>query len=376
MSPRTRRDPFGFERLYYRVDRTARTVRALLGDDRALDLVAIAAHLAGSVDPARTCFAAVRAVPPGCELVGGAVRPWHAAAARSGVGVDGGGGVSAGGVGGGDGIGIGIGIGAGTGISIGAGVEARTDGGLGAALRAALARIVAAAPRPLAVALSGGLDSAILLALVRELDPSVTPLVLAPRIAAYSELAAALATARALGSTARVLDVTAEELVAATPGAIAAFEAPLYNLHPVSKWLLATRARDAGFTAVISGDGADQVFTRDVSADYLPLTSAAFETAGVALFTPFLDDEVIATILREPPDPEKRVLRELGATLAVPAPLVLDRKVSRLAPPLALGIPAANLARLAAMIGRTPPAESDVRWETLALLVDAFEAWT
>lgn len=262
MSGSFRRDPFGFERLYYRGARTARTVRALIDDDRALDPVAVAAHLAGSVDPARTCFAAVRAVPPSCELVGFEVRSWHAAA-NDGFGT---------GIGGGVGTGIGSGLGTGT----GGGTRIGIGSGLGLALRAAVARIVAAAPRPLAVALSGGLDSAVVLALVMELEPDVTPLVLAPRIADYSEISAAQETAHALNATARVFEVTAEELVAATPAAIAAFEAPLYNLHPVSKWLLATRARDAGFAAVISGDGADQVFTRDVSADYLPLTSAAF----------------------------------------------------------------------------------------------------
>jgi hypothetical protein len=329
------RDPFGLGRLYYTAKRASSTVRVLLGADRTLDAVAIDAHLAGGVDSSRTCFAAVRAVPPGYkleddELAHRTVRPWQPR------------------------------------------IEA---GNLGGALRAAIARIVDAAPRPLAVALSGGLDSAIVLALVRELDPSVTPLVLAPRISGYSEVDAALDTARVAAATATVIEVTAEEFRGAVPAAIAAFETPLYNLHPVSKWLLADRARAAGFASVISGDGADQVFTRDVSADYLPLTSAAFATAGVALFTPFLDDDVIARVLALPPDAEKRALRDFGTTLAIPPSLVRDRKISRLAPPMSLGISAPKLRDLARLVGRDPPAAPDVRWETLALLVDAFEAW-
>ena len=323
-------DPFGFTRLYYTAEQTGSRVRALLGTDRTLDAVAIEAHLAGGVDSSRTCFASVRAVPPGHELVRGTVRPWQPR------------------------------------------VEA---GDLGVALRAAVARIVDAAPRPLAVALSGGLDSAIVLALVREIDPTATPLVLAPRISGYSEVEAALETARVAGATATVLEVTADEFRGAVPAAIAAFETPLYNLHPVSKWLLADRARAAGFATVISGDGADQVFTRDVSADYLPLTSAAFATAGVALVTPFLEDDVIARVLAVPPDAEKRALREFGATLTIPAALVRDRKISRLAPPTPLGISAAKLRDLAMLVGLELPASPDVRWETLALLVDSFGAW-
>jgi asparagine synthase (glutamine-hydrolysing) len=330
MSDPISRDAFGFTRLYYTADQAGSTVRALLGADRTLDTVALDAHFAGGVDSSRTCFAAVRAVPPGHDLLRGTVRPWQPR------------------------------------------VEA---GDLGGALRAAVARIVHTAPRPLAVALSGGLDSAVVLALVREVEPTVTPLVLAPRFASYSEVDAALETARVAGATATVLEVTAEEFCGAVPAAIAAFEAPLYNLHPVSKWLLADRARAAGFASLISGDGADQVFTRDVSADYLPLTSAAFATAGVALATPFLDDEVIARVLAVPPDAEKRALREVGATLAIPPPLVRDRKISRLAPPMSLGIPAAKLRDLAALVGRDLPPTPDVRWETLAVLVDSFGAW-
>jgi hypothetical protein len=325
-----RRDPFGLTRLFYTTGRAGTTVRQLLGSDRSLDPVAIGAHLAGGVERARTCFAAVRAVPPGHELVLGAVRSW----------------------------------------------ELRAEAGdLGAALRAAIARIVDTAPRPFAVALSGGLDSAIVLALVRELHPSVTPLVLAPTIPDYTEVETAVETARVAGTAAAVIEVTGEEFICAVPAAISAFEAPIYNLHPVSKWLLADHARAAGFASVISGDGADQVFTRDVSGDYLPLASAAFAAAGVGLFTPFLDHDVIVRVLAMPPDAEKRALREFGRTLPIPLPLVRDRKVSRLAPPMSLGIPAAKLRDLATLVRRDLPASPDVRWETLALLIDSFGGW-
>lgn len=324
-----KRDLFGFERLYRSGDGYARTIRELLGSDRTLDPIAIDAHLAGVPAPDRTCFASVAAVPPSY----GRVEPRVAA------------------------------------------------GNLAALLRQAVARILRDAPRPITVALSGGLDSAIVLALVRESSPGVVPLVLDPQLPGYSEVDQAVATARHAGVDARVVPVTDDDFRGAVRAAIAAFETPLYNLHPVSKYLCAREARSAGFSTVISGDGIDQVFNRDASADYLPLTSAAFDAHGIALRTPFLDDDVVGHVLALPPDPHKRALREVGATLGVSETLVHGPKVSRLAPPLDLEpvVPRAKLAALAALIGRPMPRFSDdrdyVRWTTLALLVDAFEAW-
>ena len=324
-----KRDLFGFERVYSVGDRYAHTIRELLATDRRLDPIAIDAHLAGIPTPDRTCFAAVAAVPPSYGRIAPRVQA----------------------------------------------------GDLAALLRQAVARILRDAPRPIAVALSGGLDSALVLALVRELSPDVVALVLDPQLPGYSEVDQAVATARHLGVSARVLEVTGEDFRTALPAAIAAFENPLYNLHPVSKYLLARDAQRAGFSTVISGDGIDQVFTRDASADYLPLTSAAFDAHRIRLRTPFLDDDVVAHVLALPPDPHKRALRGVAATQNVPDPLVRGPKVSRLAPPLDLEpiVSRAKLASLAALIGRPLPAltedRDNVRWTTLALLVDAFEAW-
>ena len=324
-----KRDLFGFERLYRSGDRYGRTIRELLGADRSLDPIAIDAHFAGMPAPDRTCFAAVRAVPPS---YGRTPPRLHA-------------------------------------------------GDLAVLLRQAVARILRDAPRPIGVALSGGLDSAIVLALVRELEPDIEPIVLDPQLPGYSEVEQASDSARQAGGNVRVLIVTEDDIRAAVPAAIAAFETPLYNLHPISKYLLAREARTHGFATVISGDGIDQVFTRDVSADYLPLTSAAFADNGVLLRTPFLEDDVLAHVLSLPPDSEKRALREVAATLRVPQALVHGRKISRLAPPIDLTplVPRTKLTALAAVLGRERPAlDNDrdyVRWTTLALLLDAFEAW-
>ncbi len=324
------RDLFGFERLYRSGDRYATTIRELLGADRTLDPVAVDAHFAGVPATDRTCFAAVRAIPPKFGWV----------------------------------------------------KHREERGDLALLLRAAVARIVRESPRPLTVALSGGLDSAIVLALVREIDVDAGSIVLDPRLTGYSEVDHALATARHAGGSVSVVPVTAEDIRDALPAAIRAFETPLYNLHPVGKHLLARHAQNAGIATVISGDGIDQVFTRDVSADYLPLTRAAFDTHAVALRTPFLDRDVVAHVLSLPPDPDKRALREVAATLNVPDALVHGPKVSRLAPPIDLEpiVPRTKLAALASLIDHELPTafaddREQVRWSTLALLVDAFEAW-
>lgn len=345
------RDPFGFSRLFHDVAgrQAAPTMRALflaLPDlPRALDRDGVAARLAGEFPPARTCFAAVRAVPPGHALApsprGLVAQPYETAAKA---------------------------------------------GDLAALLRAAVAKTLAAAPGRVAVALSGGLDSALLLALVHAIDPTVPAFVLDPRLADYGDYGerdGALATARHVGAEVALFAATAADFRDALPAAIAAFETPIYNLHPLAKLLLARAAREAGVTTVITGDGADQVFTRDVSANYLPLVSAAFAAAGVDVATPFLDAEVVAGIMATPPDRDKARLRQVAAALAVPPPLVHGPKVSKLVPPIALDglVAPARLTQLADLLALPPPPPTwrddreRVRWTTLALLVDAFGAW-
>jgi asparagine synthase (glutamine-hydrolysing) len=339
------RDPFGLRRCYYDLEGRlhAPTVREILQRlpelPRTLDPVAVAAHLEGRTTPDRSFLANVRAVPPGHTLIRTA-----------------------------------------DGYRIQAYEIEPKAGDLPVLLRAAIARAMTTAPNPIAVALSGGLDSALVLALAHEIDPTIPAIVLAPALERYSELEDASHTARAVGATLEVAHVTAEDLRDALPDAIAAMEVPLYNLHPVGKLLLARAAAQAGFATLLTGDGADHMLTRDTSADYLPLVGAAFDAAGVDLRSPFLDDAVMAHFLSHPIDPQKLELRSLGATLPIPQRLVHEQKVSRLAPPIDLSpvVPRQSLANLAALLGRALPDLHDdrdhVRWSTLALLVDTFEA--
>ena len=106
----------------------------------------------------------------------------------------------------------------------------------------------------------------------------------------------------------RRIRVGAQDYVDALPAAIAACEAPLYNLHPVSRHLLARAVRADGHTTLISGDGADEIFRGDSGADYLPLVGALTRAAGLTALAPFLAPPLASVA----PDPDKHELRRLA----------------------------------------------------------------
>ncbi len=353
------RDPFGFERLLYdtTTGHTATSVAGLLagatpatGDGPGgshgptrprADRGAIAAHLNGAPLPDRTLLQYIRAVPPGHALLRSAqglfTQPVPPPAAA-----------------------------------------ADAPAGLHARLSASLRRALASRQR-IALALSGGLDSALLLALLCELGATDIPAyILVTDLPGYSERDAALDMAARLGVSTRLVPVSAADFVAALPQAIAAVEEPLFNLHPVAKLLLAQAMARDGIELAISGDGADQVLRRDVSANYLPLCRALFDAASVTLLAPFLDAAVVAWLLDRPADPDKTCLREIAARLELPARLVRGPKHSRLAPAMDLRRWAKpdELRALAAQLGLPEPTlsrdEACVRWTTLALALRQF----
>jgi hypothetical protein len=341
------RDPFGLGRVHYDVDgRThAPTIRAIFDAlpslPRALDQGSIAIHLnAGETPLWTTVFRSVRQVPPGHALVfderGTSVEPHEPAPDPT--------------------------------------------GNLGELLHDSIAGALASGKR-VAVALSGGLDSALVLAIARAIGSDVPAFVLSARMHDYDERDAALRTAERLGGEVYVVETTAEDFKLSLPEAVRHAEVPLYNVHPVAKLLLARTLAREGFDLVLTGDGADHVLCRDRSADYLPIVKALTDAAGVELACPFLDPAVVAHLRALPPDPHKEVVRQLASAFPIPDPLVARPTTTRLAPPIELGdlVAAGAIERLARQIGRPPPdLERDrdrVLWTTLVLLVDAFEAW-
>jgi hypothetical protein len=239
-----------------------------------------------------------------------------------------------------------------------------------------LAELLAAAcanipPGRVALALSGGVDSAVLAALLRG---RVVAYTLAPALPGYNEGSEAQAIADAIGIPLRTVAASAADYVDSLPAAIRACECPLYNLHPVSRLLLARAIRADGFDLLITGDGADEVFRGGSGGDYLPIVGALTRAAGLVAVAPFLDPVVVAGAAA---DGEKRALRALASELGVPPAIAWSPKVPRFAPPIDLSAHRddARIAALGRCLGRRPGQATDrerVAWTTLALFAGEF----
>ena len=242
-------------------------------------------------------------------------------------------------------------------------------------LEARIAALLARA-RNLAVALSGGLDSALVLALVHRLTGRRVPVItIATEFPGYCELDETLETARRLNAgEVDVVRVQAEQMISALPDAIAACETPLFNLHPVTKLLLARAAAQRGFDAILTGDGADQVFAGSDARNYLPIVGAMVRTTGIALLSPFFDERIVGWAAHHGTDAEKTPLRTVAAQI-IPPEIAWRKKSPRLAPDFILEkyrdpLLEAQLAPLLQLVapgaGRGP---EQTLWATIALLV-------
>jgi asparagine synthase (glutamine-hydrolysing) len=227
--------------------------------------------------------------------------------------------------------------------------------------------------RDVLVALSGGLDGALVLALWRQAGrPLPEAITLRTGLPGYDESERAAQVAAALGVRLHVAAVTGDDLVAALPDGIAVMEQPLFNLHPVARLLLARAAARLGARVLVTGDGADQAMRGQPAGDYLPLVAALTRAAGLEPWSPFLDPRVVAAALAAGPDPEKRGLRALAPTLGLPAWIADAPKRSMLAPALDLSphLDRAAIDRLARTIDLPVVLDDDrarVGWVTLAI---------
>jgi asparagine synthase (glutamine-hydrolysing) len=225
------------------------------------------------------------------------------------------------------------------------------------------------------VALSRGLDSALVLALAQRLRNKPVPVVtLATRLVGYCELEQTLETARLLGvDSVEVIDVGGQDLVAALPSAIAACETPLFNLHPVSRILLARAVAHCGYDAMLTGDGADQVFAGSDARNYLPIVGAMARATRLAFVSPFFDERIVGWARNHGADAEKTMLRQ-AASQILPPELVWRKKSARLAPEFELNqyrdLSLEN--KVAPLLGlKSPdsrPGPEQTLWATTALL--------
>lgn len=210
------RDRRGFRPLYARREPDgwsfATSVKSLR--PRRLDPSGVSRHLAGLPSPVETCFAGIEGLPPSSYMViterGVALRKY---AVR---------------------------------------VERSDD--LRMTLEDAVRRRMPEGP--FACALSGGVDSALVLSMAGKRARAYT---LAPRDANYSEVDAARGTAAWLGVDLHLVEADEKRLVEALPDAVEAAEMPLFNLHAVAKFLLARAVRADGLSVLLGGEGADEL---------------------------------------------------------------------------------------------------------------------
>ncbi|MBU1537284.1 hypothetical protein KKF84_18345 [Myxococcota bacterium] len=135
--------------------------------------------------------------------------------------------------------------------------------------------------------LSAGADSWFLLFLLKNLDIPFTPLSLNFEKRVYCEWDKIQHYSKHSNTSIKSTYVSKNQMVMAFYAFTNALKIPIYNLHPVSKWILAERAQIMGADLVITGDGADQWFEAVEQCDLFPITQAAFNFHNVPLVTPF-----------------------------------------------------------------------------------------
>jgi asparagine synthetase B (glutamine-hydrolysing) len=221
--------------------------------------------------------------------------------------------------------------------------------------------IAAQLPPGVTVALSGGVDAALLLAIAARAGLRPQAVTLVTGLAAYDEAEAAEATARALGVPWRAVRVTVDEVVAAWPAAVARAGWPLYNLHPVARGLLVRAVAGEGVADLVTGDGVDARLAGVVDHLYLPAVAPLLAATACRVRWP------LAAALPAP-DPGKAALRAWAARLGVPAAVAWGPKAPRWFPEVDAWREDRRLAQVADRLGR-PLTPDLTRWVSLDLLL-------
>ena len=179
------------------------------------------------------------------------------------------------------------------------------------------------------VALSGGLDSFLIASLIHRTTGRWPPVAtLVSHLANYCEVKETERVAKQIGITDLIIiEADEEDFLDSLAPAIKSMEVPLYNLHPVSKWVFANKIKQLGFNLCLTGDGADQIFDHDDGHDYLPLVGAIFADLEIDLICPLYRSDLLP--IRS--DSDKTFLRELAKDL-LPQNFVWRKKRRRLAP--------------------------------------------
>lgn len=112
---------------------------------------------------------------------------------------------------------------------------------------------------PVGAFLSGGIDSAAIVALAAEVDPNIRTYTVGYDVAKYSEIEAAEKTARELGVPITPTVVSASDMMLALPRIVWHLDDPVADPALVPLFFLA-QAASRDVTVALSGDGADEIF--------------------------------------------------------------------------------------------------------------------
>jgi asparagine synthase (glutamine-hydrolysing) len=163
-------------------------------------------------------------------------------------------------------------------------------------LRVALAEAVAVRSRGdhpgLACTLSGGIDSSAVAALASRSARVEAFCISFPDSRDYDEAPIAARTAAHLGIPLHVVSAPLEALWSALPDAVAQSEGLAVNLHLPAKWLLARAVKRAGFSVLLTGEGADEVL-----AGYPHLRSDLLHARGASTATLTMQNEASAGLM-------------------------------------------------------------------------------
>ncbi len=115
---------------------------------------------------------------------------------------------------------------------------------------------------PYGMFLSGGIDSSVILATMRRLNPEPVHAISAgfPGTDAHDERSHARAVAEAAGAQFDEIVVTSDDFWCELPAIVSAVDDPTSDYAIVPTYFLARRARDAGLKVVLSGEGGDELF--------------------------------------------------------------------------------------------------------------------
>lgn len=160
------------------------------------------------------------------------------------------------------------------------------------------------------LALSGGLDSQAIALFAKEQGFNVQAYYLKTDIKNYCESEQVTKFCSRWSICCHEIKTDLTDFISSLPLFLKATECPIYNLHPVSKWILARELQTRGVNRLFSGDGADQTFAGSDFCDLFFLTKKCFQSFHIQLITPFANAAVLSWAKLNGPFANKEPLRQ------------------------------------------------------------------